>query len=1129
MPDPARTLSADEFLAGGPSPAAPAPASADAFLSQPSGASNADAFLSGQQPAKQGFWSDFGTASGGAWGIATAFIKDSIPSNLVKGAIADPKTYLEAGIPGLVYKKVEAFLAQPDSKPLSERLRDSFGTLVKTVKERPGLAAGAMVHGLAADPELFVLPGMSELGATEAAAGAARAAGAGEGLAAGVGTAAGTVAKVGSAAAIGGGSELASEIGEDRPLDPGAIATSGLIAAPFGLVQVSTVRQPKLTPEEIADVLATHPTGTPRTQVVPVADGYALQVEGRATGVTFPDKAAAEAQAKVINNMASAYRSMDAVPRGTRASERQRFIHENPFTPEKMAEMITRPDKDVRMTGAQLARFWGKAASAAAIGAGIGAYLDRDEPGTGAAFGAAITLLPRALPKDTRVSIEEAINTRNGLISRMARRTFQFKSAIDQAVPEPMRRTAISLALENTPGVTLNPAELKVAASVRQFFDAMGATAQDAGVLKELLTNYVSHIVEEDPKAKAAGVIDKLVDAVMQRGSAQPKSGKQFAKHRKYATFFELNTALRGSGLKIKTSDIGEIVAIYSNAMFRSVTDKRLLDALKAQPVEGMKPMVIPAAEAHPPMPSGDPALERQPIDSTATPTLDKLPPPSTQSVPTAAPDLGTGRIQGPGQDEPVGPPGEGPPGGVGGFQLPPDPGPQTPRIQKGPRMLVQPQEHMDSDYVVMPNRQLTGYAVHKDIAPQLNFAFSARDPNDVTLGLMALSQASKRAIISFSAFHAKSLTDAFIGAMGTRALTSGKPLVDAALKAYLKGGNNDGIDALLAGGLRVQVPEDAATDALQGTLDRVAATIDKVLPVSAAGTAAKGIAKFNSTLDKFTFQYLQTGFKLATGLDALERLTKKGLPREQAAKLAASYANDIYGSLDWFRVASDVTSRIGRDVVYGFFNPNGRRWTQLLMFAPDWTISTFRAAYKALPGAVDDPALTALHRRYIAKSAIYYLTVANGINLVTAGHSIFENENPTRIQLKDGRTMQFSKHFAEPFEWLRDPMQTAGNKLAFLPRTSVELLTGKEYISAHDSAPDIENRAQLVADSFLPISAQQGLAGGGAQSVLGLVGMPIYGKDPQEKIEARKAKKVAAAKKKQQTAAYFRRLNANK
>lgn len=1094
------------------------------------------------QPAgsKTGFWADFGQGTGGIMGLLKAPFTDSIPAEMVKTELQAP--WYERAVPGLavgdlLHSKFEEFLKSPDNKPLGQRLHESYGAMMAQVKTHPGAATGSLIKGLIADPELFFLPGATEARGAAAAAKLAEAAGAGAKTAKVAGAVGSVGARAATAGAIGGGAEVARELGDDLPLDPGAIGVSSMVGALAGGVLQVHPKAGKMTPEEIDRFLVPTAQGSsgephPHAEVVPTADGYQVKPAGSAEGKTFATKADAEAAAKEIADTASAYRSMGAVPRGT--TERNTLLAENPFTPEKMAQMVRRPAGDSRMTGKELGIFWGKAAVSAGIGAGIGAWLDRDEPGTGAAFGAAMTLVPRALPKDKRVSIEDAITTRNGALAVMARKTLQFKSAIDAEVPEALRRNAISLWLEKTPGVTLNPAEQRVAESVRQFFDSMGNTAVDAGVLKELLKDYVSHIVDEDPEAKAKGTIDKIVEALTNKPRAtEAQSGKQFAQHRQYATFVELQAALRGSGLRIKTGDIGEIMAIYSKAMFRTITDKRLLTALKATPVEGMPPRLMPAEPQHTGTPGTDPRLEKQPLEGTATPTQEKLPGPGGGGNLPATPDAPPrpGAVPQSMTGAPGGSGGATPPGATGGpsgFQAPPEPPPGVSAqkfANRPPSMLVQPQEHADGNYVTLPNRQLSGFAVHKDIAPQLNFIFSAKDPNDVTLGLMALNQASKRAIVSFSLFHAKSLTDAFIGAMGTKAFTA-KGRVEAALKMFRNGGDNGDIDLLLKHGLQVQLPEDVSTDAMQGALTRIAAVVDKALPLSAATKGVGAIAKMNEKLDHFTFTTLQTGFKLVTALDAMERLTKKGITGERAAKLAASYSNDIYGGLDWFRVANDVASRIGRDIAYGFFNPNGRRWSQILMFAPDWTFSTFRAAYKALPGAVDDPALAALHRRYLAKSAVYYLTVANGLNLVTAGHSIFSNENPTRVQLADGRTMQFSKHFMEPAEWLRDPVQTADNKLAFLPRTLVELGTGKEYISAHDTAPDLESRGKLIAESFLPINAQQGLAGGGAESLLGLVGMPIYGKNADQKAAAKLEKKKQLLEKKRKAALHFQRLH---
>lgn len=1037
---------------------------------------------------KEGFWKEFGGehGTGGVWGIVTAPFTSSIPAELVKARgreiSEDPSSLLKdpfgLGVYGMAYKKIKDFMDSGGDKSLSQRMRESFSGMVQFAREHKGAFAGSLVKGLFADPELFFIPGATETKVAGAVTESLQTAGKGLRTAQAVGAVAGKATAVGTGAAIGGGAEAARELGEDEPFDPGALIVSTGIGAAAGFAQPFRAREGKLSTADaeriIAPAAAKGPLPT-KAEVHPVADGYLVRLPGESEGKVFPTKAEADAAAQEVVELGSGYRAMETVPRGTDspAGERARLLEDNPFTAEKMADMIKKPTRPMKETAADLASWLGRTAAVAAIPAAVGAYLDRDDPGTGAAFGAATVAVPRVLgkisPKGTRISIEDAINTRNGELAVWARKTLSFKAAIDALVQETERRAAISRFLEGHPGVVLNAREQQVAAQVRAFFDQMGQAAVKAGVLKELLTNYVSHIVEEDPESsKTRGLIGDLVDAIMgtrAEGTGAPTSGRQFAEHRKYATFDELQAALNKSNLRVKTTDIGEIMAIYSKAMFRSITDRRLLDALKASPVPEMPPLVRPERTG-PPVPAGE------------------------------------------------------------GFRIPPGtpPGAAAAKFAAKPRFLIQPEADADSTYVRMPSRQLAGFVVHRDIAPQLNFVFNARDPLDITRALMMLNQASKRAIVSFSLFHAKSLTDAYVGAAKASRLPNIRGDVAKALQMLMRGGSNDGIDLLLRHGLNLQFPEDIATDKLHGALDRIAHIFDQHLPVSPVTAAAKGFARFNDTLDRFTFSTLQAGFKIITALDAHERLIKKGLDPKRAATLAASYANDIYGGLDWFRVANDVGSRLGRDAAYAFFSPTGRRWLQLAMFAPDWTFSTFRAAYKALPGSVDDPALAALHRRYLAKSAIYYLTIANGINLVTAGHSIFSNENPTRIQLGDGRTMQFSKHFNEPAEWLRDPIQTAANKLAFLPRQTVETLTGKEYISAHDAAPDIENRATQIASQFLPITAQQGLAGGGAQSVLGLFGMPIYGKTPGEKAEAQLKKKIAAQEKRKRAAAHYQR-----
>lgn len=1060
------------------------------------------------QPVRSSFWKDFAEGTGGLTGLLAAPFTESIPAKAVQLAAEHPGEFAEgaienlpatagnpmmavgASIGGMVMRRVEQFLASDQATDLPGQARQAFSDTVKLAKQRPGLMIGSILKGAIADPELFFVPGATEAVAGRAATTALEGSRAARVVGASVGKATGVV----TGAEIGAGSSVLSDLADDRPINVGEAEVGGILgAAAGGAVQVRG-KAPKIRPMTAAEVEAQVGPAmeagvTPKPEVVPSADGYLVRIEGQEGGKTFPTKPEAENAAKQLERTASGYRAMATTPNRPWRT----LIHADPFNQEAVIE---KQGADIKPARDDLVGFFRRAIIPGAIGATLGYWLDKDEPLEGAAAGAAFTVLPKLLPRDVRVSAAPGINLRNGLLRVFARKALNFKNSIETLVPEKMRREAIAAYLEGRIEVKLNPDELRAAHAVREYFDAMGNTAVDAGIVKELLRNYVTHIVEADPEhvsrgTKPPSTIEAVVDVLTGRAdrpAGSVASGRQFAKHRRYATFDELQKALQGSGLRIKTFDIAEIAAIYGNAMFRAVTDKRLLDALKQTPVpeKPMPPLV-------------------QPVEA--------LPRPEQKLI------------------------------GEGGFKLPPEPPPgeAAQRFAARKRMMIQAIDKADdSTYVQIPARQLAGYAVHRDIAPQLQFIFSARDPNDWSIGAMALNQASKRAIVSFSLFHANSLSDAYIGAMGLRGaadiakltsnasrLTRFQTMVDKAMAQFRYGGNNEGIDDLLMHGLELSAPDEFRPEGMGPALARIASVLDRHLPVgSVAVKAANAISHFNDSLDHMTFAYLQTGYKLVTGLDAYERLLKKGMPRKAAATLAASYTNDLYGSLDWFRVANDVGSRLGREAAYSFFQPRGRRIMQLLMFAPDWTFSTYRAAYKSLPGSVDDPALSALHRRYMLKSALYYLTVANGINLVASGHPIWRNENPTRVQLKDGRTMQFSKHYMEPFEWLRDPRQTFLNKFAFIPREAIEELTGKEYLSAHDAAPLIKDRAEHIAAQFLPIPAQQGIAGGGNLSVLGVFGKPVYGKDPEQKAQGRRQKQLDKREQDKKKADYYRRLH---
>ena len=134
-----------------------------------------------------------------------------------------------------------------------------------------------------------------------------------------------------------------------------------------------------------------------------------------------------------------------------------------------------------------------------------------------------------------------------------------------------------------------------------------------------------------------------------------------------------------------------------------------------------------------------------------------------------------------------------------------------------------------------------------------------------------------------------------------------------------------------------------------------------------------------------------------------------------------------------------------------------------------------------------------------MVRSAAYYLTVADAINYSMSGHHVWDNQDPTTLELGDGRTMQFSKHAMEPVHWLTKPAQQALNKLGPTPGEILEQVMGKEYLSASGKSPPMKSRLGHVAKRVLPIWAQQGAD---EATLASAMGFPIYGKTEEQKAD---------------------------
>lgn len=634
------------------------------------------------------------------------------------------------------------------------------------------------------------------------------------------------------------------------------------------------------------------------------------------------------------------------------------------------------------------------------------------------------------------------------------------ETSLNEKVPEVTRREAISDAIDKGDMTGLSNHETAVANEVKGLFDDIGQRAQKLGIIEGLRENYISHIVDwsKVDKSEAARLKEAILGNVAKRENTS--TSNKFGKERKHATFDDLQAAIKDTGLTIKTKDASEIYKTYASAMERTIENKRLIEQLKELQTS-----------------------DEFGVNWAIQKVSDKSPPPQ---------------------------------GWV----------------------------HIDSP-------QMRGYVVNPEIADSLKFVFENNNPGVISQALLTMTQATKRMNVIGSLFHAKSLTEALYGNTGVLGtvkelglMTSDKILkrkdaaINKALDNFRKGGLGDSTDAWLRNGLVVEVPQDVSIGVL-GQLGKASdELLGKIGPKTTLGEKAL-TATEKATLgvfDKLTWDYLHTGLKLSVAEKMLEKAKKNHpeIPEAQHRTEIARHLNNSFGGLNWFDVASQSNKELTRRLSMSAFSPEGRRNMQLLMFAPDWTVSTLRAFTTALPKepfkphkwdikgglkGIAKPAKQADYaRRYQMRTAFIYLTAINAMQQALTGRNLWDYDDPTRLHMDDGTSMQLMKHAAEPYHWMSDPDKTFSNKLGFLPRAAMTGLGGLEYASP--TAPKMLDtsgsaRVMKVLEGMVPFQVQAAMQApegeGLERALLGTLGVPQYGLTDeaakQKREETRKAR----------------------
>ena len=420
-----------------------------------------------------------------------------------------------------------------------------------------------------------------------------------------------------------------------------------------------------------------------------------------------------------------------------------------------------------------------------------------------------------------------------------------------------------------------------------------------------------------------------------------------------------------------------------------------------------------------------------------------------------------------------------------------------------------------------------------------LGHVFRQEDPGMVARGLSATTMAVKSANVVASAFHLTTLGVAHI-VLKPSALFHPVDTIrsmNLAVDMFKNGVNKDVIDMLMRHGGLIVGTDDVHLTAIGELGKSVDNYLSKIGPeVKLAQHLTAPVEKYIiQPLNHATWEVMHTGSKLhiATTLLADMIAAHPEVDPHIHAREVSAHVNTVFGGLNWTEIAAHTSKRL--EEVTNIKNPvvrtvattgmkaldwtatklggiQGRERMQWALFAPDWTVSAFRSVTDALPHSLDlkegvkgflSPKNRAdLARRYVTNAAITYLTVLNGVNMAfNNGKPIWENDDPTKISLGDGRSIQVAKHMMEFVQWIREPLTTGGNKLAFWPRATSTLLMGRTNplsIKSTVRSEDWYSRPLEVAKSALPFqigSAIKAPTGEKAvESLSSMLGTPITG-----------------------------------
>lgn len=333
----------------------------------------------------------------------------------------------------------------------------------------------------------------------------------------------------------------------------------------------------------------------------------------------------------------------------------------------------------------------------------------------------------------------------------------------------------------------------------------------------------------------------------------------------------------------------------------------------------------------------------------------------------------------------------------------------------------------------IMNTPALQAYRVHPDAKPFLDAVLDTKIASQggkfsaLARGYDLFDGFLKRVNLAFSFFHHLALSEAAI-AGSKNPIKTGKLIIGEGVNFVKQIGNDtpsnmfsqrfpditmDALNHNLQLGITQDLPEVVRANAIESLADKAIALgkeqgaskaamkrgLSKV--TGAGGVGLKGLGITVDRMDRFLWDYLHDGMKLQAYADAVSKIPAKFNTPELITKYKrerSQFINDTFGGQNW-------------DVL--FFSRNNVRLMRRALLSPDWTISTMRQAFAAVPFIGRTTALfpetsgerSRVARMFWLRAFVIFGTLVNALNAYFRAED-FE-ENPDKYIGDDGQPVK--------------------------------------------------------------------------------------------------------------------------